>query len=533
MKIWDIALVAVHNLWSQKMRTMLNLLGVVISSVLLLMTFAATRGASDGIMSIINSSDQTRQFLILAARNPNAPVPASATKIKDDVDPQKRKRFEEALRKKWIATNAKRIYLTVDVLRQLRSIDGVASIVPRRSLNCNLSLDDQSTSGSLIGISLNDPSFKHRLTCGSIPALDDRDGILLDEYTAYKLGYHSQQQLEQLVGKLIRAEINTGQTNTAAKANLLRALGPAASQLDLTTLSKFSSSVKQLAKKMDEVGLSDQEKDALQLGLKQLSIFAPTSPPEKPSPASSVDESTSKKKANEREFFVRGVVKPPAELEGAGFLQFTGAPRLASVYIDSREKEPLNFQRSGFPGFYTAAGEVKRTDQLATVVKKIESIGLTVRSAVAIVEKLEMEIGKARLAIGALALLILMVAALGISNTMIIAVIERTPEFGIMKSLGASDGQVMWLLLLEGLITGILGAAIALVISMAAAPMASELCRHYIEERLKSSFSQSIFSFAPADVLIVFLLSGIVCTIASLLPAWRAAKLDPIVAMKR
>ena len=116
---------------------------------------------------------------------------------------------------------------------------------------------------------------------------------------------------------------------------------------------------------------------------------------------------------------------------------------------------------------------------------------------------------------------------------MIIAVIERTPEFGIMKSLGASDGQVMWLLLLEGLVTGILGAAIALVISMTISPLASEIGRHYIEARLKSSFDQPIFSFAPTDVLVVFLLAGIVCTVASLLPAWRAAKLDPVVAMRR
>jgi putative ABC transport system permease protein len=206
---------------------------------------------------------------------------------------------------------------------------------------------------------------------------------------------------------------------------------------------------------------------------------------------------------------------------------------LASVYINSAEKEPLNFQQSNFPGFFTAAGEVERTDGLSGVVTEIESMGLAVRSAVAIVEKLESETGKAKLAIGALALLILMVAALGISNTMIIAVIERTPEFGIMKSLGASDGQVLWLLLLEGLLTGILGAAIALVISMAAAPLASELCRHYIEARLKSSFDQSVFSFAVTDFLIVFLLSGFVCTFASLLPAWRAAKLDPVVAMKK
>jgi len=533
MKIWDIALMAAHNLWSQKMRTALNLLGVVISSVLLLMTFAATRGASDGIMSIIDSSDQTRQFLIIAARNPNTTVPVSATKVEGDMEPKRRKRLIEALRKKWIATNAQRVYLTVDILRQLRSIDGVASIIPRHPLNCKLSLDENSTSGSLIGISLNDPSIKRRLACGKVPASDDDDGILLDEYTAYKLGYHSQQELEQLVGKSIHTVINTGQTNTALKANLLRALGPAANEIDLTTLSKFSASVKRLAAKKDEVGLSDEEKEALQLGLNQLSIVALASPSGKSKQSSTAKNSSAEKKPNEREFFIRGVVKRPEEDESIGFLQFTGAPRLASVYIDSREKEPFNFQRNGFRGFYSAAGEVAQVDQLATVVQKMEEMGLTVRSAVAIVEKLKEETSKARLAIGALALLILLVAALGISNTMIIAIMERTPEFGIMKSLGASDGQVMWLVLLEGLITGILGAAIALATSVAASPMLSELGRHYIETRLESSFNQSIFSFAPSDVLIVFALAGAVCTVARLLPAWRAAKLDPVVAMKR
>ena len=281
---------------------------------------------------------------------------------------------------------------------------------------------------------------------------------------------------------------------------------------------------------MDEVGLSKEEKDAVRLGLKQLSIVAPT---KESASASNAENSTSQKKPNERDFIIRGVVNRPDETESVGFLQFTGAPRLASVYIDSREKEQLNFQLSGFPGFYTAAGEVARTDQLATVVSEIETMGLTVRSAVGIVEKLKEETGKARMAIGALALLILLVAALGISNTMIIAIMERTPEFGVMKSLGASDGHVMWLVLLEGLITGLLGAVLALAISVAAVPVASELCRHYIESRLETSFDQSIFSFAPADVLIVFLLAGTVCTIASLLPAWRAAKLNPVVAMRR
>ncbi len=562
MGYWDTVLMAIHNLCSRKMRTALNLLGVVISSVLLLMTFAATRGASDGIMNIIDSSNQARQFLILASPNQNTKVPESAVKIEGDVDPWRRKRLEKALRKKWIAANAKRIYLTEDILTRLRSIEGVVSISPRSPLNAKFTLQTESdtpqtTRGSLIGIWPDDPAVKQRLVAGAIPATSDADGILLDEFTAYKLGYHSQEQLDSLVDRQLEAHINIGQIGKSRPtANLLRALGPAASQIDLNALAGFSLAVNQLFKKMDDTDLTPQERSDLQLGMKQLAAVTANLPEKTRSKAankSSLSKSSSNKSSpgtgtpksesgskpnlkpepNVRDLVIRGVLKRPLEEEGFGFLQFTGAPRLASVYINSKQKEPLNFLRKGFPGFWSAAGEVATADQLPTVVRTIEDMGLSVRSAVAIVEKLENEVGKARLAIGAVALLILLVAALGISNTMIIAVMERTPEFGIMKSLGATDKQVLWLVLLEGLTTGLLGAALALVVSLSVAPAAGQLCRHYIEARLKGSFDQSIFSFAASEVMIVFALAGAVCTFASLLPAWRAAKLDPVVAMKK
>ena len=55
MKVFDLMRMALHNLWSRKLRTTLNLIGVVISCVILMMTFAGTRGVRTGLMSIINS----------------------------------------------------------------------------------------------------------------------------------------------------------------------------------------------------------------------------------------------------------------------------------------------------------------------------------------------------------------------------------------------------------------------------------------------------------------------------------------------
>ena len=116
---------------------------------------------------------------------------------------------------------------------------------------------------------------------------------------------------------------------------------------------------------------------------------------------------------------------------------------------------------------------------------------------------------------------------------MIVAVLERTPEFGIMKSVGAEDRHVLNLVLLEGLITGVIGATIAVAVSLGVAELISEIARAWIEDRLKGSFTQPVFRFHPIDGVIVFMVAAVMCILASALPARRAAKMDPIAAMKR
>lgn len=539
MKVRDIVWMATYNLWTRKLRTSLNLLGVMISSLMLLMTFAATRGASDGIMNIINRSAQARQILVIAARNRNVPVPESAIKINDDVSPDRKVRLQSALKAKWLSANAKRVYMDQDILRQIRSIPDLASIVPRQTINAELELADTVTQGSLVGVWVKDATIKDRLIVGNLPLETDLKGVMLDEFTAYKLGYHKRKDLESLVGQPLTARINGSRQRKPSRASqLLRALGPVVGQINLTTLGHFASAVKRLAKDADRSTLTDQEQHALEVGLEKIStLIEPNFDDQKTQDSAASGSSVNSKaktQKNEHVYVVRGILKRPEKEEDTfGFLQFSGAPRLASVYLNHHAKESLHFSPPGFRGFYSATGEVSRSDRLPEVVREIQALGLDVRSVVAIVEKLESEVGKVRLAIGALALLILLIAALGISNTMIIAVMERTPELGVMKAVGAHDGQVLALVLLEGLITGMIGAAVALVSAVLLSPLAGTLCRKYIEQRLKGTFDQSIFSFAFVDVLIVFVLAGLVCTIASLLPAWRAAKLAPVVAMKK
>ena len=73
------------------------------------------------------------------------------------------------------------------------------------------------------------------------------------------------------------------------------------------------------------------------------------------------------------------------------------------------------------------------------------------------------------LAVYAVAAGILFLAMIAISNMLFMSVLQRTPEFGIMKSLGASNADVMSLMLFEGMLCGLLGSLVAIPIGFAIA----------------------------------------------------------------
>ena len=159
-------------------------------------------------------------------------------------------------------------------------------------------------------------------------------------------------------------------------------------------------------------------------------------------------------------------------------------------------------------------------------------MGYRTRSSWVLIGRVDEEIGRARLVIGALSVLILLISAVGISNTMVVSVLERTREFGILKATGAQDRNILQLMLMEGALTGLAGAIVAITLSLGLARLIAVFVRKYISGRISQEFDASVFAFSSLDLFLVVALAVVVCTLASILPAWRAAKLDPVVAMR-
>jgi len=124
-------------------------------------------------------------------------------------------------------------------------------------------------------------------------------------------------------------------------------------------------------------------------------------------------------------------------------------------------------------------------------------------------------------------LITLIASFFGVVNTQYISVLERTREIGLMKALGMSRRTVSRLFIIEatwiGFIGALLGSLLAVAVGTAMNPWISR----------KLSFGQDrLLVFEPKHIvgLIIFLM--FITTIAGLLPARKAAKLDPIEALR-
>lgn len=137
--------------------------------------------------------------------------------------------------------------------------------------------------------------------------------------------------------------------------------------------------------------------------------------------------------------------------------------------------------------------------------------------------------------LGALGAIAMLVAALGITNTMTMSIYERTREIGIMKAVGASNRQIKRVFLGEAAIIGVLGGLGGLIFSATGAALANLFVQSLIAAQTSSGGVGTETSFFRIPVwLAVFSIAFAagVGLLAGVLPAIRAANLDPLTALR-
>jgi putative ABC transport system permease protein len=146
---------------------------------------------------------------------------------------------------------------------------------------------------------------------------------------------------------------------------------------------------------------------------------------------------------------------------------------------------------------------------------------VTVVTQDAVLQTFDRILGALTYAVGGIAAISLGVAGILIMNVMLVAVSQRTAEIGLLKALGATSQQIVWLILSEAVMLSVIGASAGLLLG-----------------QLGSFFIRSAFPVLPAyppgwafvTAVTVALITGLVF---SLMPARRASRLDPVLALSK
>ena len=127
--------------------------------------------------------------------------------------------------------------------------------------------------------------------------------------------------------------------------------------------------------------------------------------------------------------------------------------------------------------------------------------------------------------------LIVLVAAAGIAGTLIMMVMEKNKDIGILKSMGATSTNIMKVFVYEGLIIGGIGAILGLI----GGTTICLLLRHYQFIHLPKDIyyiSTLPVEIKGWDIFFILIASLIICFLATLYPSWKASRLDPIEAIR-
>jgi putative ABC transport system permease protein len=167
----------------------------------------------------------------------------------------------------------------------------------------------------------------------------------------------------------------------------------------------------------------------------------------------------------------------------------------------------------------------------AQLVRSFRGEGYQVQSLELILDQANRVFAVINVMLASVGGLALFVASLGIVNTMIMAIYERTREIGTMKAIGASRGDIRGLFMIEAGLIGLLGGAVGIIGGWLVGLLLNRVIGWYIErEALPIAATFFVTPWWLALAALGF--AALVGIVAGLYPAARAARLDPLVALR-
>ena len=206
---------------------------------------------------------------------------------------------------------------------------------------------------------------------------------------------------------------------------------------------------------------------------------------------------------------------------------------LAFISIQSAQR--FFSMKGKVSGIEIRVEDIDSADQIAEILQENLGFPYYVRDWMRMNKNLFSALRLEKIVMFIILILIILVAAFNIVSTLFMVVMEKTKEIAILKSMGASRTSIMKIFSFQGLIIGLLGTLIGCIGGFTIVPNLNEIVG-FIENIFGiTAFPSDVYYLdkLPSEIqymdsFLIVVFSIFICFVASLYPAWRASRLDPV-----
>jgi putative ABC transport system permease protein len=518
----DLLFAGLSSLRRQKLRTTLTLLGVAIGIATLVASVSVGLGVRRIIEDGFKKQHRLRAITVYPgfdrASDEYAGIPSDEIRVDGQMSDERRERLRRRLAREWrmrhTALSPKP--LTPARLREFASWEHVIDVEPALSEPARLVFRGRVLNGDCTGFTGDAERVARVVEFGHLPA-EGTDEVMVHEFLLYEWGVRSDDEIRACLGQTIRAEFTAAESRRPEV--LLSLFDADPSKLTEQELKAMARARELLPKAIEGLDLSADDKAALLAALGRKRKKDPT---EKDHPSVS------------GEFRIVGVYRSANKAEGDAYY-LLGEGLDGEVVLPQKRAEEF-FARlpvRGERGFNRVTLTVDSDEHLKPVCDRLKdegfnyfAIGLFLQTA----RKNALLIG---FTMDFVALIALGVACLGIMNTLFTAVLERVKEIGVMKAVGAKDRHILAMFLIEGGLIGFVGGWLGVLIGwLVSFPGDGYALRLIKDQEPNMPPPETVFRYPLWLVFGAPLFAAAVTTLASLLPARRAARVEPVVALR-
>lgn len=205
------------------------------------------------------------------------------------------------------------------------------------------------------------------------------------------------------------------------------------------------------------------------------------------------------------------------------------------AFISMHAAQKFFSMKGKVSGIEIQVEDIERADQVAKEIQDKLGFPYYARDWMRMNKNLFSALRLEKIVMFIILILIILVAAFNIVSTLFMVVMEKSKEIAILKSMGASRSSIMKIFSFQGLIIGVTGTAVGCAGGFTVVPNLNEIVGFFEKVFGFTAFPSDVYYLdkLPSEIqyidsFLIVIFSIIICFVASLYPAWRASRMDPV-----